>query len=85
MMNKPYEAVHLAMFFWCLLQEVDGERVDEECFSLHVEEVDGEVWMMFSPTNWATKMAKLSGERTLGLDLGDFNPPCSPPHVLNPP
>ena len=73
-MNKPYEAVHLAMFFWCLLQEVDGERVDEECFSLHVEEVDGEVWMMFSPTNWATKMAKLSGERTLGLHLGDKIP-----------
>ena len=24
LVNKPYEAVHLAMFFWCLLQEVDG-------------------------------------------------------------
>ena len=47
--------------------------MDEECFSLHVEEVDGEVWMMFSPTNWATKMAKLSGERTLGLNPGVKN------------
>ena len=62
-----------------MLQEVDGERVDEECFSLHVEEVDGEVWMMFSPTNWATKMAKLSDERTLGLDLGDTNSPETAP------
>ena len=67
-----------------MLQEVDGERVDEECFSLHVEEVDGEVWMMFSPTNWATKMAKLSDEGTLGLDLGDTNSPGPPPHVLKP-
>ena len=25
------------------------------------------------PSNWATKMAKLSDERTLGLDLGDTN------------
>ena len=79
LVNKPYEAVHLAMFFWCLLQEVDGKRVDEECFSFHFEEVDGEVWKMFSPTNWATKMAKLSDERTLGLDLGDTNSPVLRP------
>ena len=32
-MNKPYEAVHLAMFFWYLLKEVDGERVDGDCVS----------------------------------------------------
>ena len=31
------------------------------------------------PTNWATKMAKLSGERTLGLDLGDTNSPETAP------
>ena len=48
------------------LKEVDGE-------------VDGEVWRMFSPTNWATKMAKLSDERTLGLDLGDTNSPVLRP------
>ena len=46
LVNKPYEAVHLAMFFWCLLQEVDGERVDGECFSFHFEEVDGAGWRM---------------------------------------
>ena len=62
-----------------MLQEVDGERVDEECFSLHVEEVDGEVWMMFSPTNWATKMAKLPVKGLWVWLLGTQTPLVSAP------
>ena len=61
-----FERYLLLSLFFLYLKEVDGE-------------VDGEVWKMFSPTNWATKMAKLSDERTLGLDLGDTNSPVLRP------